>query len=66
MTLSGKNIILIGFILVLLGFILPFLVVLKVLESGFFINFFAFTASVAGLFLGLIGAALYIRENKRH
>jgi len=65
MNLSGKNIILVGFFLVLLGFVLPFLIVVKVVESNFFLNFLSFTASVAGLFLGLIGAALYVREHKR-
>jgi len=65
MNLSGKNIILVGFFLVLLGFVLPFLIVLKVVESSFFLNFLSFTASVAGLFLGLIGTALYVREHKR-
>jgi len=63
--LSGRAIILIGFVLVLLGVVLPFLIVIKVLASTFFLNFFSFTASVAGLFLGLIGAAYYVREHRK-
>jgi len=47
----------IGFILVMLGFILPLLEVMHILESTFFLNFFAYTASVAGVFLGVIGIA---------
>ena len=56
---------LIGFILVLLGAVLPFLMVLKVLPSTFALNFLAYGASVAGLFLGIIGAAMYVRFNKK-
>ena len=63
--LSGRSIILIGFVLVLLGFVIPFLMILKVIESTFFLNFFSFSASMSGLFLGLIGAAFYVREHRR-
>ena len=56
--------ILIGFVLVLLGAVLPFLIVMQILESTFFLNFFAFGASLVGLFLGLIGASQYVRERR--
>lgn len=48
---------LIGFVLVLMGAVLPWLMVLHILPSTFFLNFASFTASVAGLFLGIIGMA---------
>jgi hypothetical protein len=60
--LSSRSIIIIGAILVFLGFFLPLLMVLKVLESTFFLNFLAFISSLVGLFLGLIGAAQYAIE----
>ena len=63
--LSSRAIILIGFILVLLGFLLPFLMLLKVLESTFFLNFFSFIASLLGLFLGIMGAAQMTVEARR-
>jgi len=63
--LSSRAIILIGFILVLLGFLLPFLMVMKVLESTFFLNFFSFIASLLGLFLGIMGAAQMTVEARR-
>jgi hypothetical protein len=47
---------------VFLGFLLPLLMVIKVLESTYFLNFFAFIASITGLFLGLIGAAQFVAE----
>jgi hypothetical protein len=52
--------------LMLLGVILPFLMVIHVLRSTFFLNFFSWGASVAGLALGTIGFALISRSrNKR-
>ncbi len=59
------QIILIGFLLCLSGVILPFLMVLKILESTFLLNFLSYTASILGLFLGIIGAAYYVRENRQ-
>lgn len=62
---SPKTLLIVGFLLILAGVILPFLMVIQVLESTFFLNFFSFGAQVAGLFLGFIGSVMYIRV-KRH
>lgn len=51
----------IGFLLVLTGAVLPLLMVLRVVPSTFFLNFLSYSASVAGLFLGVLGGALYAR-----
>jgi hypothetical protein len=59
------SIILIGFLLVLLGAALPWLMVLKVISSTFALNFLAAGASVAGLVLGIIGVAYYVRLRRR-
>ena len=53
-----------GLFLMLLGIVLPFLMVIKVLESTFFLNFFSWGASVAGLSLGTVGFALWSRNKK--
>jgi hypothetical protein len=53
-----------GLILMLLGVILPFLMVIHALESSFFLNFFSWGASVAGLALGTIGFAMYSRTRR--
>jgi hypothetical protein len=64
--LDARIILAIGFVLVMLGFILPLLEVLHILESTFFLNFFSYTASVLGVFLGVIGVAyLSSRHRKR-
>jgi hypothetical protein len=57
--------IIIGFLLVLFGFIAPFLMVLKLIPSSFWLSFLSHGASVSGLFLGLIGASNYIQVNKK-
>jgi uncharacterized membrane protein len=57
--------ILIGFVLVLLGAFLPFLMVMRMVESTFFLNFFSYTVSVVGLFLGIIGSAMFVQYHKK-
>ncbi|MEW6085679.1 MAG: hypothetical protein AB1607_13895 [Chloroflexota bacterium] len=61
---SPRILLSLGVILLLLGVILPFLMVIQVLESTFFMNFFAWGASVTGLSLGTIGFALYSKSRK--
>jgi hypothetical protein len=59
------GLILIGFVLVLIGVVLPFLMVIRAIPSTFFLNFFAYGASLTGLFLGIIGASTYMRNRDR-
>jgi len=65
MLLSPVGLILIGFLLSLTGMVLPFMMVIHVVPSTFFLNFFAYGASITGLFLGVIGASRYMHENKK-
>jgi len=65
MTNHPVSMILLGFFLLILGWVLPFLMVLHVLPSTFFLNFFSYTLSLAGLILGIIGSALYVRLRKK-
>ena len=62
---NPRLIFVIGFALVLLGAVIPWLMVLHVIKSTFFLNFLAAGASVAGLVLGVIGTAYYVRLHKR-
>jgi hypothetical protein len=64
-TIRGEYLILIGFVMVLLGAILPFLMVMRIITSTFFLNFFSYGMSVLGLFLGLIGSAYFVRYHRR-
>jgi hypothetical protein len=61
---SPRFLLSLGVMLMLLGIILPFLMVIHVLESTFFLNFFSWGASVAGLSFGTIGFAMYSRGKK--
>jgi len=63
--ISPKGLILIGFFLCLTGVALPFLMVIHVVRSTFFLNFFSYGASLTGLFLGIVGASMHTRENRK-
>ena len=56
---SPRFLIGLGLFLMVLGMILPFLMVIRMLESTFFLNFFAWGASVVGLVFGMVGVATY-------
>jgi hypothetical protein len=57
--------ILVGFLLVLTGWVLPFLMVMHIIRSTFFLNFFAYAAGLAGLLMGMIGSAMYFRGRRK-
>ncbi len=58
------GLILIGLVLVVIGVAVPFLMVIRVVPSTFFLNFFSYGASLTGLFLGIIGASQYMGRNR--
>ena len=58
------KIIVMGFFLVLFGAVAPFLMVMRIVESSLILSFLSYGASMVGLFLGLIGAALYVRSHR--
>ncbi len=59
------NLILIGLLLSILGVALPFLMVVHLVSSTFFLNFLSFVASMSGLIVGIIGASLYLRQHRK-
>ena len=61
---SSRFLLFLGLFLMVLGIVLPFLIVIKILESTFFLNFFSWGASVAGLALGMVGFAMYSRNRR--
>lgn len=63
--LTPVRMLVIGFIFVLVGVVLPFLMVLQVLESTLFLNFFAYTISLIGVIFGGFGATSMVRYNRR-
>jgi hypothetical protein len=59
------HILLFAFFLLLIGVILPFLMVIHVIESTFFLNFFAYGSSTLGLMLGVVGIGMYSRKGRK-
>ncbi|MBE0669294.1 MAG: hypothetical protein IH588_01790 [Anaerolineales bacterium] len=53
-----------GLLMMFAGIILPFLMVIKVIESTFFMNFFSWGLSSSGLAMGMVGFALTRWMNK--
>ncbi len=64
-TIRGEYMVAIGFVMVLMGAILPFLIVMKIIPSTLFLNFFSYFLSVGGLFLGIIGLAYVVQYRNR-
>lgn len=62
--IRGEGLVAIGFVMVLLGSVIPWLIVLKIIPSTLFLNFFSYTVSVAGLFLGITGLAFSVRTQR--
>lgn len=56
---------LIAFGLLLFGWVMPFLMVIKAVESTFFLNFLSWGASVAGLYLGVVAVAGLVHRRKK-
>lgn len=65
MDLDPKILLAVGFFLLVLGVVLPFLMVLQILESTLFLNFFSFIAQFLGLIVGFIGAMLIVIRSRR-
>jgi hypothetical protein len=62
--IDPKHYILIGLILLLLGVILPILMIMHILESTYFLNFFAYACQIVGLTIGIIGIAYRSAKNR--
>ncbi|MBI5030731.1 MAG: hypothetical protein HZB51_09405 [Chloroflexi bacterium] len=56
---------LLGFVLLVLGIVLPFLMILKVLESTLFLGFVSYLVSFGGLVIGFIGVLNYGQSRGR-
>lgn len=65
MQASPARLILLGFVLLMIGVCVPFLMLLQLLESTLFLSFLSYLSSVAGLVIGIVGAALYTRAERQ-
>jgi hypothetical protein len=64
-SVTPGKLLLIAFSLMVIGAVLPFLMVLKIVESTLFLNFFSFTAQMLGMILGFIGVSQYVVTHRR-
>jgi hypothetical protein len=60
-----SRLIALGFLLVLAGAVLPFLMVIGLLPAPLWLSVVSYLSSVSGLFLGLIGAAMWFGIRRR-
>ncbi len=57
--LTTGRMVAIGLVLMIVGIALPFLMVLSVLESSFFLNFFSYIISLVGMLVASVGAIMW-------
>ena len=60
-----RAIIALGFVLVVLGVVLPWLMFMQIIPSTWALVFLSFIASMAGVILGVVGAAYYVRLHRK-
>ncbi len=51
--------------MVLTGAVLPFLIVMRVLPSTFTLNVLAYSTSTIGIFMAVLGVAMYVGEERQ-
>ena len=61
---SPRFLLSLGVILLLVGWIIPLLIIISAIPSTFLLNFLSWGSSVAGLFLGFVGGAMWVRMNR--
>ncbi|MEN6572552.1 MAG: hypothetical protein ABFD24_12005 [Anaerolineaceae bacterium] len=64
-TIDPKLLMIIGAALMVLGVVLPLLILIKILESTFFLNFLSYIFQITGLILAMIGLVSYAGIRKR-
>jgi positive regulator of sigma E activity len=60
-----KLLLVIAILLMVFGLVMPFLMVLKLVESTFFLNFLSYASSTSGFFLGFISLAAWRVKHKK-
>ncbi len=55
----------IGVFLMLVGIALPALILIKLIESTYFLNFFSYICQILGLVLAMLGLVTYVRLRKK-
>lgn len=64
-SLSPRSMLIIGFLMVVIGAVLPFLIILDILPSTYFLNFLVFILSLGGVLMGMVAVAFYAVERDK-
>jgi hypothetical protein len=62
--ISPRFFFILGSILLLIGWVIPLLIIMRMIPPTFVLNFFGWSASVSGLFLGFLGGAMWVKMNR--
>lgn len=62
---TAKQLLVVGFLLVLLGFVLAFIMAIHIVKPSFLLAFISYIGSLSGTLLGVIGSILYVREYRK-
>ncbi|MFZ6019415.1 MAG: hypothetical protein ACOYXO_07360 [Chloroflexota bacterium] len=63
--MGPKGMMAIGAGLLFFGAAAPFLMILRIWETSFWLSFLSYAASISGLVIGFLGIFLYIRIHRR-
>ena len=63
--MDQNRLLVVGALLLVAGAVLPFLMIIGIVQSSFLLNFAAYGASIIGLFVGMIGIAMYVNDRDR-
>lgn len=64
-TIDPKHLMIIGASLMVLGIAFPLLMLIKIMESTFFLNFLSYIFQISGLILAMIGLVSYAGIRRR-
>lgn len=59
------HMLILGGVMQFTGCAIPFMILIHMLASTFFLNFLAYGVSVAGVFIGVVGLANYSRFQRK-
>lgn len=60
-----KGMMFLGVGLMLFGVIIPFLMILRIIETSFWLSFLSYGASVSGMVIGFLGLFMYTKKDRR-
>jgi hypothetical protein len=63
--MSPKSMMLLGVGLMVFGVVIPFMMILRIIDTSFWLTFLSYGASVSGLVIAFLGLIMYARKEKQ-